>query len=104
MDTFILEIALLIGHIGDQFFVETTPEKRQIDRMHRRNSLSLDLGQCGSRSLCSVHCKPAIDWQVVAGGETGILTRQERNRLGDILGTDQPPHRRGRGELLQLLG
>ena len=28
VDTFILEISLLIGHIRDQFLVDTTPERR----------------------------------------------------------------------------
>ena len=44
VDTFILEISLLIGHIRDQFFVETTPDVGQIDRVHRRHSLSPYLG------------------------------------------------------------
>src|SRR5262249_61170228 len=57
-----------------------------------------------SRSLRSVHCKAPVDRKVVAGGETGILTCQERHRLGDIVGTGQPSHRRGRSELAQPLG
>ena len=33
MDTFILEISLLIGHIRDQFFVDTTPDIGQVNRV-----------------------------------------------------------------------
>jgi hypothetical protein len=40
VDTFILEIPLLISHIGDQFFVDTTPDVGQIDRAHLRHSFS----------------------------------------------------------------
>src|SRR6516164_5648026 len=43
-----------------------------------------------SRALRSVHCQAPVDRKEVAGGETRILTCQERYRLGDIVGTDQP--------------
>jgi hypothetical protein len=34
VDTFIFEVALLIGHICDQFFVNTAPDIGQVDRVH----------------------------------------------------------------------
>ena len=37
VDTFILVIALLVGNMGDQLFVDTTPDIGQIDRLHGEN-------------------------------------------------------------------
>ena len=34
VDTFILEISLLVGHVGDQFLVDTVPDIGQVDRVH----------------------------------------------------------------------
>jgi hypothetical protein len=34
VDTFILVIALLVGHIGDQFLVDTTLDIGQINGVH----------------------------------------------------------------------
>ena len=40
---------------------------------------------------------------VVAGGEASILACEERHRPGHVVGPDEPPHRRGRAELMHLL-
>ncbi len=34
VDTLILEVALLVGNMGDQLLVDTTPDIGQIDRLH----------------------------------------------------------------------
>ena len=34
MDAFILVIALLVGDMGDQFLVDTTPDIGQVDGVH----------------------------------------------------------------------
>jgi hypothetical protein len=34
VDTFSLVVALLVGHVGDQFLVDTTPHVGQVDRVH----------------------------------------------------------------------
>ena len=34
MDTFVFEIALLVGHMGDQFFVQASPDVGEIDCLH----------------------------------------------------------------------
>ena len=93
VDTLILEVALLVGDMGDQLLVDTTPDVGQIDRLH---------STLVYRPL-SVHGKAAIDLHAMAGDETGILTRQERHRLGDLVGTDEAPHGIGRAELTHLL-
>jgi hypothetical protein len=35
MDVLVAEIALLVGDVRDQFLVNTAPDVRQIDRVHR---------------------------------------------------------------------
>ena len=34
VDAFILEVALLVGDVGDQFLVDTPPDIGEIDRLH----------------------------------------------------------------------
>ena len=57
VDTFILVIALLVGNIGDQFLVDTSPDIGQVDRVHRRNSPPSDLGSGALMPSHSIHCK-----------------------------------------------
>ena len=103
VDTFILVIAFLVGDMGDQLLVDTAPDIGQIDRLHSQipfpnlvTSLAAELG--------SVHRKAAVDLEIMAGGETGILTCQERHRRGHLGGADQAAHRVGGAELTHLLG
>jgi hypothetical protein len=37
VDAFIPVIALLVGNMGDQLLVDTTPDISQIDRLHGQN-------------------------------------------------------------------
>jgi hypothetical protein len=37
VDTFIFEVALLVGDIGDQLLVDTPPDIGEIDRLHGHN-------------------------------------------------------------------
>ena len=58
-------VALLVGHIGDQFLVETPPEIGQIYRVHRSPRIP------AASRLRSVHCQAPVDRKRVAGGGTG---------------------------------
>ena len=101
VDTLIRVIALLVGNIGDQFLVDTTPDIGQVDGVHGERPLS-DLTSGAAQS----HFNPlqaAVDRDVMAGGEAGILACQERHRPGHLVGADQAPHRLGRAELMHFV-
>ena len=91
VDSFVLEVALLVGDIGDEFFVDPVPDVGQVDGVHGACPFSDPLV-----AVTSVHRQAAVDRQVVAGGETGILAGQERDGGGDLVGTDEAAHRVGR--------
>src|SRR5277367_3310470 len=40
MDTLVFEVALLVGHMGDQLFVQASPDVGEIDCLHSRQPLS----------------------------------------------------------------
>src|SRR5271163_3604931 len=40
MDTLVFEVALLVGHVGDQFLVQASPDVGEIDCLHGRQPLS----------------------------------------------------------------
>ena len=41
VDTLIFEVALLVGHLGDQLLVDTTSDVGQIDALHGQNPLPI---------------------------------------------------------------
>src|SRR5271170_1658235 len=40
MHTLVFEVALLVGHVGDQLFVQASPDVGEIDCLHSRQPLS----------------------------------------------------------------
>jgi hypothetical protein len=54
VDTFILEVPLLIGHIRDQFFVDPTPDMGQVNRVRWQNNSSPNLGRGRARCVHSL--------------------------------------------------
>src|ERR1700739_2521822 len=51
----------------------------------------------------SIHLEAAVDRQIVSGGKTGLLTCEERYRVGHLVWSDESSHRRGRSELTHPL-